>query len=124
MTIAIWMILGAWLTIIVSVSLAKGRKDYDNRAPRSYVEHQPDEWRRRAYWAHQNGYENLPLFIAGVLIAEWRDAPQTWVDTLAVLFVLFRLGHLAAYVADKHVLRSLAWTAAIVCTIGLFVVSV
>jgi uncharacterized MAPEG superfamily protein len=124
LTIAIWMIPAAWLVAYIAVSLAKGRKDYDNRAPRLYVEKQPDDWRRRAYWAHQNGLEALPIFIAAVLIAEWRDAPQGWADVLAILFVAMRAVHLAAYVADKHVLRSLAWTAAVLCVAGLFVVSI
>ncbi|MSO64408.1 MAG: hypothetical protein EXQ85_01155 [Alphaproteobacteria bacterium] len=124
MTIAVWMILVVWLLAYVAVGFAKSRGGYDNRAPRPFLEQQPADWRKRAFWAHQNTLEALPLFIAGVLVAEWRQAPQAWVDGLAVLFLLLRIAYLWAYVADRATVRSAIWTISLACPIGMFAASI
>ena len=72
MTIAQWCVLAACLMPILTVGLAKvslarmPRKlgGYDNFNPREW-EAKLDGWRARAHAAQLNGYEALPLFIAG-----------------------------------------------------------
>jgi uncharacterized MAPEG superfamily protein len=60
-----------------------------------------------------NSFEALPLFIAGVLIAQITGARLGLVDALAVAFVLLRVAYIAAYVADRANLRSLVWLLAL-----------
>lgn len=48
--------------------------------------------RARALGAHLNGLETFPFFAAAVLLAEFRQAPQDWIDGLAIAFLAIRLG--------------------------------
>ena len=50
--------------------------------------------RKRALGAHFNGIETFPFFAAAVLLAEFRDAPQAWVDGLALGFLVTRVASL------------------------------
>lgn len=120
MTTAYWMILVAgclpyWPTVV-----SKWRRDYDNAAPRAGVERlRPRQ--RRAYWAQLNAFEAFPFFAAAVIVAHLAQAPQPWVDGLAVTFVGLRIAYTLAYVYDRHLLRSLVWFCGFLCVIGLFV---
>jgi len=42
----------------------------------------------RALGAHINGIETFPFFAAAVLLAEFRQLPQSWIDELAIAFVI------------------------------------
>lgn len=120
MTTAYWMILVAgclpyWPTVV-----SKWRRDYDNAAPRAGVERlRPRQ--QRAYWAQLNAFEAFPFFAAAVIVAHLAQAPQPWVDGLAVTFVGLRIAYTLAYVYDRHLLRSLVWFCGFLCVIGLFV---
>ncbi|RLK48306.1 putative MAPEG superfamily protein [Alkalispirillum mobile] len=123
MTLAYWMVLVAAFLPFVFAATAKfggGGNDFDNRAPRAYLE-QLSGWRQRANWAQQNQFEAFPPFAAGVIIAHQVGAAQGAVDTLAVLFILLRLAFGVCYVRDLATLRSLIWMAAFACIVGLFV---
>ena len=122
MTIALWCVLIAGLLPYVATAIAKAGADYDNRDPRSWLARQQG-YRRRAGAAAMNGFEALPLFAAGVLIAQLLHAPQSSANVLAIGFILARSLHLACYLADWATLRSVAWFAALLCVIGLFVIS-
>ena len=76
--------------------------------------------RARGLAAHQNGIEAFPLFAAAVLLAEFREAPQGWIDALAAVYLLLRLGYVAAYIADRPTVRSLIWGGALVANIAIF----
>ena len=67
-----------------------------------------------------NSWEALPFFAAAVIIAHLLDADQTWLDWLAVGFVLLRIAYVGAYVADRSTLRSLIWTAALALNLWIF----
>ena len=58
-----------------------------------------------------NGFEALPLFIAGVLLAQMAQADQGRIDLLAMAFVGIRVAYIAAYLANQGNLRSLIWFA-------------
>jgi uncharacterized MAPEG superfamily protein len=124
MTLAYWMILVAALLPYICTVYAKlaggGRKTYDNHAPRAQVDSLPPQ-RLRAYWAQLNGFEAFPPFAAGVIVAHLARAPQIWIDTLAVTFVVLRAIYMLLYIYDKPTARSLVWTAAFSCVAGLFI---
>ena len=129
MTIADACILIACLLPIACAGIAKSRGfgkprregGFDNQNPREWLANLQG-WQARAHAAQLNSFEALPVFIAGVLIAERLSAPQATVNVLAVAFVLFRVGFIAAYIADRANIRSVLWFFALVCSVALFFV--
>jgi uncharacterized MAPEG superfamily protein len=121
MTIADLCLLGAVLLILFSIVPAKvsGRAEYDNANPRDPGFYRPG-FRTRALGAHQNGHETLPFFIAAVLLAEMRGAPQDLVDALAVGFLLARVVYVACYLGNQPGLRSLVWAVGFACNLAIF----
>ena len=92
---------------------------YDNHDPRRWLAQQQG-FQARANAAQQNSFEALPVFIAGVLIAEHGGAAQGTVDALALAFLVLRIGYIGAYLADKANLRSALWIAALGCCVAMF----
>lgn len=129
MTIAELCILTACLLPIVCAGIAKwkgfgvSRRDggFDNHNPRQWLA-RLEGWQARANAAQQNSFEALPIFIAGVLIAQAHGAASGTIDTLAVVFVLARVAYIATYLADRANLRTLSWVVALGCAIALFFV--
>jgi uncharacterized MAPEG superfamily protein len=127
MTIAETCILVACLLPIVCAGLAKSKGvgvprregGFDNRNPRQWLAGLQG-WQARAHAAQQNSFEALPVFIAGVLVAERLQASQPLVDWLAIAFVVARLGYVGAYLADRANLRSALWVLGLACCIALF----
>ena len=127
MTLANYCILVAGLLPIVCAGIAKSkgfgkrRRDggFDNHNPRAWLANLSG-WQARANAAQANSFEALPLFIAGVLVAQQMQAPQGRIDALALAFVAARLAFIALYLADKATLRSLAWTLGVGCSVALF----
>lgn len=122
MTIAFWSVFAALFIPYVLAGLAKSGGGYDNHAPRAWLA-QRTGWRQRANWAQQNHFESFPVFAAAVLIAHYAGADQAWTNALAVLFVLLRIGYSGLYIADRAGARSLVWTGAFACVLGLFVLA-
>lgn len=122
MTVANWCVLVAALLPYAFTGLAKSRADFDNARPREWLAAVPG-WRQRAHWAQLNSFEAFPPFAAGVIIAQQAGAGQAAVDALALAFVALRGVYGGLYIADRPTARSLAWTAATACTVGLFVVA-
>lgn len=104
-----------------SKGIGKPRRDggFDNHNPRQWLAGLIG-WQARANAAQQNSFEALPLFIAGVLIAERLGAKQANIDGLALLFVAARVGFIAAYLADKASVRSILWMIGLGASIALF----
>jgi uncharacterized MAPEG superfamily protein len=127
MTIAYFCIIVACLLPVVCAGIAKSRGfgrsrregGYDNHDPRAWMG-TLSGWQARANAAQANSFEALPLFIAGVLVAHQLQAPQAWVDGLAVGFIVARLAYIAVYLADYAALRSLIWFAGVLCSVALF----
>ncbi len=126
MSIAKWCVLAACVLPVLTVGLAKAstarlsRKNggYDNNHPREW-EAKLTGWQQRANAAQANGFEALPLFIAGVLLAQIAQADQGRIDMLAMAFVGIRLAYVAAYLANLGTLRTLIWTAGLGVSIAL-----
>ena len=127
MTAADVCILVSCLLPILCAGLAKSpgfgkpRRDggFDNHNPRIWLS-KLQGWQARANAAQQNGFEALPLFIAGVLVAQQLQAPQARVDGLAMLFVAARVSYITAYVADKATLRSIVWVVGLAASVALY----
>ncbi len=124
MTIAEWCLFGAVILYLGTVAPAKafGHREFDNAAPRdpAFYEH---PMRKRALGAHINGIETFPFFAAAVLLAEFRQAPQPWVDGLALAFLATRVAFVGAYVGSKSTARTVLWNAAFAFNIGIFFLS-
>jgi|SRR5471032_297223 len=130
MTIANWCILIACAMPTATVGLAKissakqapGDGRYSNRQPREWA-NDLQGWRRRANAAQQNGFEALPLFIAGVLLAQQTHADQARIDLLAMAFISIRVAYVACYLANLATLRTIVWGAGGLACIALFAIS-
>ena len=127
MTIAETCILIACLLPIACAGLAKSKGfgkprregGFDNHSPRPWLA-SLEGWQARANAAQQNSFEALPLFIAGVLVAERMQASQSLIDGLAIAFLAARVGYIGAYLADRANLRSALWVVGIACCIAMF----
>jgi uncharacterized MAPEG superfamily protein len=98
---------------------ALGHREFDNANPRD-LRFYDDPVRKRVLGAHLNGIETFPFFATAVLLAEFKAAPQGWVDLLACGFLLTRLTFVLAYVADKATLRTVLWNIAFAFNVSLF----
>jgi uncharacterized MAPEG superfamily protein len=124
MTAAEWCLFGAVMLYLTTLAPTKGLapREFDNADPRNpkFFEHPT---RKRALGAHINGIETFPFFAAAVLLAEFRGAPQEWVDGLALAFLVTRVAFVAAYVGNSPTLRTVLWNAAFAFNLGLFFLS-
>jgi len=127
MNIAHLCMVVAGLLPIVCAGIAKSGRfavpraqgGYDNHDPRAWLARQTG-WRARANAAQANSFEALPLFLAGVLVAQAGGARPALVDGLALAFVALRVAYIACYLADRDLLRSLTWTGGLAVTIALY----
>lgn len=92
---------------------------FDNNNPRQWLS-TLQGLPARANAAQQNSFEALPLFIAGVLVAERMQAAQGTLDALAIAFIVARVGYIGAYLADRATMRSLLWVTGMGCCIAMF----
>jgi uncharacterized MAPEG superfamily protein len=125
MTLALWCLpVACLLPYVWSIATIPDRSKLpgglDNHTPRLQQAQLQDGMGARALGAHKNAFEALPPFLAGVLVAHVVGADPTWSGYLAVAWLVFRFAHGAAYVADIHALRSMSFTAALVCALGQF----
>jgi len=119
MTIAYWCVLVAALLPLALVTYAKIGVPSDNRTPREDYENLPPA-KRRAYAAHQNGYENFPFFAAAIIIASVSNASGLLLNILAVAYVVVRVVHGLLYINDQPSFRSLSYTVGLFINIAIF----
>lgn len=124
LTLAYWCLLAAALLPYLTAWVAKAGAFAlsDNRAPRDWATRQGG-WRARALAAQLNGFEGLPLFMAGVVAAHQFGGAQARIDALALAYVLLRVVYISLYIRDKATLRSLVWSLGLLCSLGLFFVA-
>jgi uncharacterized MAPEG superfamily protein len=118
MTIAIWCIFIAAMLPYVPFGLVA--KEIDPIEPRSRIGALAGR-SLRAYGAHLNGLETFPWFAAAVIVAHMVGGPSRIADVLAVVYVLLRIGHMAAYIAGRQPLRTAAFSIAQVVGLAIFV---
>jgi uncharacterized MAPEG superfamily protein len=120
------MIVAALLPIVCAGIAKSGRFSvppsqggYDNRDPRAWLARQEGH-RARANAAQANSFEALPLFLAGVLVAQQTGARPAVVDALALAFIVLRVAYIASYLANRDLLRSTVWSLGLGVSIALF----
>jgi uncharacterized MAPEG superfamily protein len=94
----------------------------DNKYPRRQ-QAQLEGIGARAMGAHQNAWEALALFTAGVFVSHAAGAPAGTAATLSLVFVAARVVHGVLYLANLDVLRSLVFFVGLGCVVGLFLIS-
>lgn len=123
MTIAYWCVFFAILMPLLFTALAKfTSKSYGpkaNLSPRAYLE-SLEGFRKRANWAQLNTHESIPPFMAAVIIAHQMQGDQSMIDALAIAYIVLRILYGLLYMANKGTLRTLVWSGALLCTLGLF----
>ena len=110
---------------IAKVSLSKlPRKQggYDNHNPREWAS-KLSGWQARAVSAQNNGFEALPLFIAGVILAQQGQAEAFLINSLAISFIIIRIIYIALYLLDRPILRSIVWFIGLLVSIGLIAIA-
>lgn len=121
MTVAEWMIFAAVMLYLLTIAPVKAirHRSFDNSNPRD-----PKFYKSgvasRALGAHINGIEVFPFFAVAVLLAEFRQAPQYWINVLAVAFIGVRLLYVAAYLCDWPTTRTLLWNAGFAINAAIF----
>ena len=121
---AYWCVLVAALLPYAWVAIAKASAPrYDNRDPRGWVARQDNPRLKRAHAAHLNALEAFAPFAAGVLMAQLAGVAEATIATLALAFVALRIAHALSYIADRPLLRSLAWFGALGCVVALLVLA-
>jgi uncharacterized MAPEG superfamily protein len=124
MTIAEWMLFAMVLLYLLTVAPVKAlsafsRPRFDNSNPRDPAFYTPGI-RSRALGAHLNGIEVFPFFAAAVLLAEFRAAPQAWIDALAVAFVAIRLVYVLLYLGNMPTVRTIMWNLGFAVNVAIF----
>lgn len=124
-TVAYWCVLvAALLPLVCSVLAKRGGTSADkvgrftNHDPRGWLAKQRG-WRARANAAQANSFEALPFFIGAVIIAHQLGAHQTWLDLLALLFILLRAFYIGLYLGDMPLARSAVWGAGFLTTVAI-----
>ncbi len=117
MTIAIWCIFIAATLPYVAFSFVKGLDPIQPRFHAGDLEGQSV----RAYGAHLNGLETFPWFAAAVIVAHMVGGPSRIADILAVVYILLRIGHVAAYLSGRQPLRTTAFALGQLVALAIFV---
>lgn len=122
-TLAYWCLLAATALPYITAYIAKAGafRWGDNRSPREWAARQTG-WRARAVAAQNNGFESLPLFMAGVIAAHQFGGAQGRIDALALSYVLLRVVYVSLYIRDRSSLRSVVWVLGLACSVALFFV--
>ncbi|WP_420391841.1 MAPEG family protein [Acuticoccus sp.] len=121
-TIALWCVLAAAVLPILAVYPAKFDPELDNRDPRARHAQQTG-LRRRAFAAHQNGFEAFALFAVAVLVATITGADRGWVDALALVFIATRVLYTLAYYANLSLVRSGLFSVGFGASVAIFTAS-
>jgi uncharacterized MAPEG superfamily protein len=76
----------------------------------------------RAHRAHANTNESVAVFIALTLFAIAVSAPPSWLNTLCLVYIAGRLGHMLCYYANLKLLRSVFFGIATLALVGILAV--
>ncbi|MEO8003040.1 MAG: MAPEG family protein [Arenimonas sp.] len=121
MTIALYCVLAAGLMPFLWTGVAKVRGPRYNNVNVRLWQSKLEGAAQRAHAAHLNSFEAFPLFAAAVIVAQMNGAAQGRIDMLALAFIGLRVIYGILYLSNLASLRSLAWMAALACSIMIFV---
>jgi len=123
MTLALWCLaIGCVLPYVWSMATFPGRFQegaLDSHHPRAQAARLQGPY-ARAVAAHENAWEALPVFAAGVLTAHVTGADPAWSANLAIAWVVCRTLHGVVYMADIPAARSAMFLGAYACALGQF----
>jgi uncharacterized MAPEG superfamily protein len=124
MTIAYWCVFAAILLPYIWFGFAASTagKFRDQHYPRDFPG-RLSGLPKRAWGAHLNAFESLPGFAAAVVIAHLAHGAQSYIDILAVIWVVARVAYGFFYLTDKPTLRSSAQFVSLACVLGLFIIA-
>jgi len=124
MTLAEWCLFSAILLALLTLAPVKpiAGREFDNANPRD-SDFYAKPLRRRVLGAHLNGLETYPFFATAVLLAEFRHAPQPWIDGLSIAFLAARIAFVAAYLGNRPTLRTILWNTGMGFNLGIFFLS-
>ncbi len=120
LTLLVWSVALTFVQVLVAVAGASGQFDLATLAGNREGLPALTGWAGRAQRAHRNMLENLPLFIALVLIAQIASRTNAMTALGAQLFFWGRLAHAIIYVAGVPWLRTLAWLVSVIGLILIF----
>lgn len=78
----------------------------------------------RAHRVHANTNESVAAFLALTVYAIAVSATPSWLNTLCLVYIAGRVGHMLCYYANLKVLRSISFGIAILALFGILVVGV
>ncbi|CAG4977685.1 MAG: MAPEG family protein [Lysobacter sp.] len=121
---AYWcVVIAALLPYVWTVIAKSGGARFDNRDPRGWISRQDNPRTVRANAAQLNAFEAFAPFAAGVVLAQLAGVAESTIALLAVIFVIARVLHGVAYLANRATLRSLIWAVGIGCVVALLVMA-
>ncbi len=118
MNLLIWTLFAALLLpfiakIPVAIAMNKLGK-YDNNHPRNQ-QSELTGFGARALAAHQNAFESLIIFTPALLLAIVTNNHSSFIQQLAVVYIISRLAYNALYLANISTIRSLVWFVSLLC---------
>lgn len=103
----------------LAIAQLRAKGGYDNVNPREQQASLAG-WAARARAAHQNFWEAFPILGVGAAVALATGHDGSTAAALVWAWVGLRLAYIGAYVAGAGALRTLLFTAALLCSIGLY----
>jgi uncharacterized MAPEG superfamily protein len=116
----LWIVVLTFVQMLVAVGAANTQLSLATLAGNREGMPELTGWAGRAQRAHRNMLENLPLFIALVLIAQAAGKTNAMTLLGAELFFWARLVHWLIYLAGIPWLRTLVWAVSVVGLILIF----
>ncbi|MGO8916253.1 MAG: MAPEG family protein [Stellaceae bacterium] len=116
----LWSVVLAFVQMLVAATGANGQLGLATLAGNREGLPELTGWAGRARRAQLNMLENLPLFIALVLIAQIAGRTNAMTALGAQLFFWGRLAHAIIYVAGVPWLRTLIWAVSVIGLILIF----
>ena len=117
MTVAFWCVFVAAILPYIPFAWVKGLDPKNPRLGAKNLAGLP----ARAHAAHLNAFEAFPPFAAAAIISHLSLGANGVTNILALLFVVFRIGHAGFYIADNQPLRSACFSLGVLTVIAMFI---
>lgn len=114
LSLLIWSVVLTFVQAVIAVAGANAQVGLATLAGNRDAMPAITGWAGRAQRAHRNMLENLPLFIALVLVAQITNHANAMTLLGAQVFFWARLAYAVIYLAGIPWLRTLAWAVSVV----------
>ena len=116
----VWSVVLTFVQAVIAVAGANSQISLATLAGNREIMPDITGWAGRAQRAHRNMLENLPLFIALVLVAQIANRTNAMTLLGAELFFWGRVAHALIYLAGIPWARTLAWAVSVVGLVLIF----